>query len=79
MKHLSTGIRTEIVNGRVEVYDKHEQKLTWWEKVKKNHGLLNPINHANNFFEWFEKIKSVHIITNEEAERIIKKLGNENK
>jgi hypothetical protein len=77
MKKLETGIVTEIVNGRVEVYTEKEtlqiEQLSWWQKVlKKNE--LNEVCEMSKFLEWYQKIQNVNVITNEQFERINKKL-----
>jgi len=77
MKKLETGISTEIVNGRVEVYTEKEtlqiEQLSWWQKVlKKNE--LNEVCEMSKFLEWYQKTQNVNVITNEQFERINKKL-----
>jgi len=77
MKKLKTGISTEIVNGRVEVYTEKEtlqiEQLSWWQKVlKKNE--LQEVSEMSKFLEWYKKIQNVNVITNDQFERINKKL-----
>jgi hypothetical protein len=77
MKKLPTGVSTEIINGRVEVYTEKEnlelEQSNWWQNViKKNE--LKEVCKIVKFFEWYEKIQNVNVITNEQFERINKKL-----
>lgn len=77
MKKLPTEVSTEIINGRVEVYTEKEnlelEQSNWWEKVlKKNE--LNEVCEMSEFLEWYQKIQNVNVITNEQFERILKKL-----
>jgi hypothetical protein len=77
MKKLETGVSTEIVSGRVEVYTEKEtlqiEQSSWWQKVlKKNE--LNEVCEMNKFLEWYQKIQNVNCITNDQFERINKKL-----
>ena len=78
MKKLQTGISTEIINGRVEVYTEKEafkkEKGEWWQQVlKKNE--LQEVCKMSKFLEWYEKIQNVNFITNEQFERINNKLN----
>jgi hypothetical protein len=78
MKKLKTGISTEIVNGRVEVYTEKEalqkEQGAWWQKVlKKNE--LQEVCRMSKFLIWYEKIQNVNFITNEQFERINNKLN----
>ena len=78
MKKLETGISTEIINGRVEVYTEKEslkiEQSSWWQKVlKKNE--LNEVCEMSKFLEWYRKIQNVNFITNEQFERINNKVN----
>jgi len=78
MKKLKTGISAEIINGRVEVYTEKEalkkEQGAWWQKVlKKNE--LQEVCKMSKFLIWYEKIKNVNFITNEQFERINNKLN----
>lgn len=78
MKKIVTGISTEIINGRVEVYTEKEalkkEQGAWWQKVlKKNE--LQEVCKMSKFLIWYEKIQNVNFITNEQFERINNKLN----
>jgi len=78
MKKLKTGISTQIINGRVEVYTEKEalkkEQGAWWQKVlKKNE--LQEVCKMSKFLIWYEKIQNVNFITNEQFERINNKLN----
>ena len=77
MKKLETGISTEIVNGHIHVYTEKEalqiEQSSWWQKVlKKNE--LQEVSEMSKFLEWYKKIQNLNVITNEQFERINKKL-----
>jgi len=77
MKKLETGILTEIVNGHIHVYTEKEtlqiEQLSWWQKVLKKN-KLNEVCEMSKFLQWYEKIQNVNVITNDQFERINKKL-----
>jgi hypothetical protein len=77
MKKLETGISTEIVRVLFEVHTEKEatkiEQSSWWEDVlKKNE--LNEVCEMSKFLEWYQKIQNVNCITNDQFERIMKKL-----
>jgi hypothetical protein len=78
MKTLETGISTQIINSRVEVYTPAEaiklEHSKWWNiTLKKN--TLNPNYNMLGFLNWYSKTKNIHVISNDEFLRINEKLS----